>query len=65
MKLFIKEGCLLNIQVLHWMNEKLAGLYIACKPSIQRTRYSAQGLNIAHSINDKKTKTKKQTINCT
>jgi len=34
MKLVIKEGCLFNIQVLHWMNEKFLGQNSACKPSV-------------------------------
>jgi len=34
----IKEGCLFNIQVLCWMNEKLVEVTNACKPSVERSR---------------------------
>jgi len=39
MKLVIKEGCLFNIQVLHWMNEKLVGLNSAYKSFVHCPKY--------------------------
>jgi len=45
MKLVIKEGCLFNIQVLHWMNEKLVGQNSACKPFVHCLEYEKSRFN--------------------
>jgi len=45
-KLVIKEGYRLKIQVLLWMNEKLVGRTIAPKPSVHRLKYGQRALRV-------------------
>jgi len=40
-----KNGCLFNIQLLHWMNVKRGGRNSACKPFVQRPKYERRSVS--------------------